>query len=247
MLKVFKSLDELLRGNRVSHDVGDGSSDHVAVPLGTFLPLAIGLGATYGFFMGWYRVSLTWDKGASDGTLQAIAAMIKIPSLFILTLAVTFPSLYVFSAILGGRLNFNALMRLLVGTIVVSLAVAASFGPILAFFTLSTANYSFIVVLNVALLGISGCVGVGFLTRALRKLAPRPTFAGEATPPMEVEQKLGSIFAVWIVIYGSVGVQMAWLLRPFIGHPDTPFSWFRPRSDNFFVGLFGSLKHLFGN
>lgn len=250
MLKVFKGLDELLRGNRVGRGVGgvgsDGSAEsQVAVPLSTFVPLAIGLGATYGFFMGWYRVSIRWGEGLSDGYMQAFAAMVKVPALFILTLAVTFPSLYVFSALLGGRLTFHALMKLLIGTMVVSLAVAASFGPILAFFTLSTINYSFIVVLNVVLLGISGFVGVGFLTRALKKLAaPARVVIG---PPEPIEERLGSIFAVWTIIYGTVGVQMAWLLRPFIGHPDTPFAWFRPRSDNFLVGLFGSLKNLLGN
>ena len=48
---------------------------------------------------------------------------------------------------------------------VVNLAVAASLGPILAFFTLSTTSYAFMIVLNVALLGISGFIGLRFLLR----------------------------------------------------------------------------------
>jgi hypothetical protein len=243
MKVIFRGLDELLRGKRVGRGPGD---DHkVEVPLGVFVPLAIGLGAIYGFFMGWYRVSEQWGKDSSAGYLQAFAAMVKMPALFVLTLLVTFPSLYVFSALLGGRLVFGSLMRLLVGTMVVSLAVAASFGPILGFFTLSTSNYSFIVVLNVVLLSISGLVGVGFLTRALRRLT------GDVARPLGVPaapgERLGPIFAVWIVIYGTVGTQMAWLLRPFIGHPDMPFEWIRPRSDNFIIGLLGNLRHLLGN
>lgn len=246
MLQVFKHLDQLLRGKRV----GGGPIDTEAlvdIPLKTFLPLAIGLGATYGFFMGWYRIATRWGQGTTDGYFHAIASMIKVPALFLLTLAITFPSLYIFSALLGGRLAFAALMRLLVGTTVVSLAVAASFGPILAFFTLSTTNYPFMVVLNVILLSISGLVGVGFLTKGLRQLAqPTPPPLPDVAPPATAaaSEGLGGIFAIWIVIYGTVGVQMAWLLRPFIGQPDTEFAWFRPRTGNFLIGLFEHLRQL---
>lgn len=245
MFRAFKSLDELLRGKRVGAVPGDDRL--IDIPLRTFLPLAIGLGATYGFFMGWYKVSTRWGEGVSDGYQQTIASMVKLPALFVLTLAVTFPSLYVFNALLGGRLAFGALLRLLVGSMVVSLAVAASFGPILAFFTLSTTSYPFMVVLNVILLSISGFVGVGFLMKAFRRLL------AAAPAPMEIphpaDEGTGTILGVWVVIYGAVGVQMAWLLRPFIGHPSATFEWFRVRTgaSNFVIGLFENLRHLVGN
>jgi hypothetical protein len=41
-------------------------------------------------------------------------------------------------------------------------------------------------------------------------------------------------------------MQMGWLLRPFIGHPNAAFQWFRPRSGNFFQGLFENLQRLLG-
>ncbi|MBX3357713.1 MAG: hypothetical protein KF745_04720 [Phycisphaeraceae bacterium] len=254
MFKVFKSLDDLLRGKRIG-DMTVGDDPLIEIPLRTFVPLAIGLGATYGFFMGWYRVAMWWGQDVSDGYLQTLSSMIKIPALFLLTLAVTFPSLYVFSALLGGRLRFGSLLRLLLGTTVVSLTVAASFGPILAFFTLSTTSYPFMVILNVALLAISGFVGLGFLIKALRRLSPPltppapPTSAPAAanSHPTSADEGSTLIFAVWILIYGAVGVQMAWLLRPFIGHPSVPFSWFRLRVDNFLVGLFENLRNLVGN
>lgn len=46
------------------------------------------------------------------------------------------------------------------------------------------------------------------------------------------------------MIYGVVGAQMGWILRPFIGNPDLPFTWFRARESNFFAALFGVLKRL---
>jgi hypothetical protein len=51
------------------------------------------------------------------------------------------------------------------------------------------------------------------------------------------------IFRVWLVAYAVVGAQMGWLLRPFIGNPATPFTWFRARDGSFFLAV---LTHVFG-
>ena len=51
---------------------------------------------------------------------------------------------------------------------------------------------------------------------------------------------------VWMVLFGLVGGQMAWVLRPFVGSPDVPFTWFRPRELSFFDGVLRALRALFG-
>jgi hypothetical protein len=38
---------------------------------------------------------------------------------------------------------------------------------------------------------------------------------------------------------------MGWVLRPFIGSPDLPFAWFRPRESNFFEAVLHAFAHLF--
>jgi hypothetical protein len=53
-----------------------------------------------------------------------------------------------------------------------------------------------------------------------------------------------AIFRVWMVLFGLVGAQMGWVLRPFIGDPNRPFAWFRPRHSNFFEAVFHSLAAL---
>jgi hypothetical protein len=35
------------------------------------------------------------------------------------------------------------------------------------------------------------------------------------------------LLVCWLVLYAFVGVQMAWVLRPFIGSPGTPVQFFR--------------------
>src|SRR5687767_15163616 len=44
---------------------------------------------------------------------QLLASTVKVPLLFLLTLVVTFPSLYVFNALMGSRLTFSPVLRLL--------------------------------------------------------------------------------------------------------------------------------------
>jgi hypothetical protein len=248
MLQWLRNLDALLRGERTRADLIAGG--RFELPLRMFLPTAVFLGAIYGFFIGWYALSRKGDQWPQ----QMFAAMVKVPALFLLTLVVTFPSLYVFNALVGTRLNFLSTLRLLIAAIVVTLAVAASFGPIIAFFALSTESYPFMVILNVALLAIAGLIGLGFLLNTLRKMALDAAVASAIEPPAESistgqRERVGSasiIFQVWVIIFGLVGAQMAWLLRPFIGHPARPFEWFRTRQGNFFESVFDHLSHLMG-
>lgn len=164
LMSLVSPLDALLRGDRTSAaDLRTGSLLNLRI----FVPWAIVLGMVYGFFMGWFALF----GGRSGAWVHVVAVMIKLPALFLCTLLVTFPSLYVFNALLGSRLSFSATLRLLVATIVVNLALAASLGPILGFFTLSTTSYGFMVLLNVLLMGIAGFVSIGFLVRALTKLS----------------------------------------------------------------------------
>lgn len=274
MNRWLSQLDDLLRGRRTDpKSLADG---RVPISAPGFLTLAIVLGALYGLFMGLFAVI---NRSPTE-LMQLVASMVKLPALFLLTLLITFPSLYVFNALVGCRLTATSMLRLLVGAIVVNLAVAASFGPILGFFTLSTTSYSFMVVLNVALLGIAGIVGLGFLLRVLRRLADwqaaqswfeqpadasaerrdpaesaaaplksdpadaQPARAKQPPPTGGPNDPAGVILRVWLVIYAMVGAQMGWILRPFIGSPNLPFEWFRPRSGNFIEGLAGAIRSL---
>jgi len=52
------------------------------------------------------------------------------------------------------------------------------------------------------------------------------------------------VFFCWIIVFGLVGAQMGWVLRPFIGAPNTEFSWFRVRSSNFFEAVASTIYNL---
>ena len=53
------------------------------------------------------------------------------------------------------------------------------------------------------------------------------------------------VFGCWIVVFGWVGAQMGWVLRPFIGDPEAEFQWFRQRESNFFEAVAGAIESLF--
>lgn len=281
MRELVRDIDGLLRGRFTRRE--DLALGRVRAPLGTLVLAGALLGAVYGAFMGLYAVL----RPANPSVQQLFATTAKVPLLFLLTLVVTLPSLYVFSALSNSKLQLADTLRLLLAVIAVNLALLASFGPVTAFFTLSTESYPFMVVLNVAFFGVSGLVGLAFLRRALdrvfepprRARAPAeedPEEAGEAregeSPAEIVEEKPEAeggaaasglspqyvyprskrapiessrrIFTVWIVIYGAVGAQMGWILRPFVGTPGLPFELFRERESNFFQALFRALGQL---
>ncbi len=147
--------------------VANLKSDLAEVPIAGMTVLILGLGIIYGMGMGTFSLF----KSGGPSVAQFLASAIKIPALFLLTLLVTFPSLYVFNALVGSRLNLFAVMRLLIAGMAVILTVLASFGPIVAFFSVSTTSYSFMVLLNVAMCAIAGVLGLAFLRQTLHRLA----------------------------------------------------------------------------
>jgi hypothetical protein len=196
-------------------------------------------------FMGLYAAL----RGGSGAPYQLMAAMAKVPLLFLLTLLVTLPSLYVFSALAQSRLTLSATLRLLLAAITVTLALLASFGPVTGFFTLSTESYPFMVVLNVVFFAIGGFVGLTFLRRALDHVfaegPPDAAAVNAPLPPVPRSRADRRVFRIWTLIYAVVGAQMGWILRPFIGDPGRPFTLFRERESNFFVAAFEAFLNTF--
>ncbi len=258
----LKEMDEVLRGRKAEpHLLATGTAH---IDIGPLVVGAIVLGVIYGIFMGLYAMATR----TPPSLMQLVATAVKVPALFFLTLVVTFPSLYVFSALLGVRLGPTDTFRFIMVPIAVNLAVLASLGPITGFFTLSTTSYAFMKLLNVVFFGTSGLIGLKVLLVMLARLeeaqaTPAATQAasleadGDSPSPSEPAQPVPqsrprdrtmarATFQVWVVIYALVGAQMGWILRPFIGAPELPFEWFRGREANFFIDVARTLGDLLG-
>jgi len=165
MLQWLKELDRLLRGEATSPSAL--RQGMVPVPALGLAVLIVILGMLYGLCMGCYALINRKDPEP----LQLLATMLKVPALFLLTLLVTFPSLYVFNALVGSRLSLLSLLRLMIATVAVMMTVLASFGPIVAFFSVTTPNYPFIGLLKVLLFSVSGLLGLVFLLQTLHRLS----------------------------------------------------------------------------
>lgn len=263
MAGLLRELDDLLRGNKTQPEqLAEGTKQLRLVP---FITLSVLLAAVYGVCMGLYSV-LSRDTPVPA---QLLASTVKVPMLFLLTLVVTFPSLYVFSALLGSRLRPPGALRVIVAAITVNVAILASFGPITAFFTFTTTSYHFMKLLSFFFFALSGVIGLAFLMGVLRRMeeglkppAPAPAAAeDEDEEPGLLPQGVPSVrrddnsparpmarqvFRVWLILYGLVGAQMGWVLRPFIGTPHLPFTWFRQRGDNVFLDVVRTIGELLG-
>jgi hypothetical protein len=267
MVELWSAADRLLRGKLVTRE--ELREGRVAARTTTLLAVGAAGGALYGAAMGLFGVlrpaHATWKQVLADAG--------KVPLLFLLTLVVAFPSLYAFSALADSKLRFLETLKLLLVAIAVNLALLASFAPVTAFFTVSTTSYSFMVLLNCAFFALSGAISLAVLSRALHAVYDTPLISSAIPsvapstplPPADAEaagdeiahrrwserQRVTArprrVFLAWFAIYGLVGSQMGWILRPFIGAPGLEFQLFRVREGSFFEAFFEALaKFLMG-
>ena len=140
-----------------------------------FVTSAVGL-ACYGIVL-----------GASHSFAQAVSSAIKLPLLFVATLAICLPTLYLFNLIFGARLSMMQAVTLIMVSITVISVLALAFAPISLFFLISADNYPFFKLLNVAILMLAAFVGLKFLTSGMATLN-----AYQATHPPAVEEAAAS-------------------------------------------------------
>jgi len=268
--------------------------------------------------------------GASHSFAQALSSAIKLPLLFLVTLAICLPTLYLFNLVFGARLSVIQAVTLIMVSITVTSVLTLAFAPISLFFLITAHSYSFFKLLNVCILLLTAVVGLRFLTHGMRALndhqeladaaaaaealrlaessegamvaevartadaarigdaaeeltgtGSRPALAAAtgngatstatatlpvAAPPADalglgsigrplatraagaVAQRPASmtLLYIWILLFGFVGTQLAWTLRPFFGSPAEPFALFRNISGTFYGDIFATIGRLLG-
>jgi hypothetical protein len=255
--------------------------------------------------------------GSFHSVLMALTSAVKLPLLFLVTLAICLPTLYLFNLVFGARLSVRQSLALVMVALTVTAMLAVAFAPISLFFLITAPDYGFFKLLNVAILALSALVGLRFLTGGMRvlnehgllapaKLAevapvspavpaappavPAPAgapangvtpVAPDAVPAQGVpagttttavaarsnphldalwQQQAAArrpqpvptptppsmtLLYVWILLFGFVGTQLAWTLRPFFGSPGMEFSLYRQIDGNFYAEIFRTIAGLF--
>lgn len=299
--------------------------------------------------------------GASGGVLQALSSAIKLPILFLVTLVICLPTLYLFNLVFGARLSMRQAIALVLVAVTVTGVLSLAFAPVSLFFFITAPNYEFYKLLNVAILMLTGIVGLTMLMDGMRSLnrygaeagpaetpdagavesgpgaspavepgaaaqvtadadakpalpageggrelvaahvpagqtsngpapngataAPAPAAAGapgagqphaapypvqpypgnplqhpgHGYPGYPVPQRQAArqhdphgeprvnmtLIRIWVLLFGFVGTQLAWTLRPFVGSPDQGFQILRSIEGNFYVNIVQTLGQLF--
>ena len=169
--------------------------------------------------------------GLAHSPWQALSSALKLPLLFLLTLGICLPTLYLFNLVGGGRLSARQVIALALSAITVTSALTLAFAPITLFFQITARSYEFFVLLNVAVLTITGAVGLRYLTAGAQLLNRLDADEGQGP---RVNDRL---LKLWLLLYAGVGTQLGWTLRPFFGFPGEPFVLFRPLRSNFYAGV----------
>jgi hypothetical protein len=191
------------------------------------LLLVISAGLFYGCVMGSYGA---WTE---QRLWQMLFSAVKVPLLLLVTFSLSVPSFFVLNTLLGVRADFPHVLRALVHSQAVLTLVLAALAPYTVVWYVSFDGYREAILFNGLMFAVASLATQLFLRRVSRVLI-------RGHP---VHRKL---LGTWLVLYAFVAIQMAWVLRPFIGYPGLPAQFLRQEAwDNAYVIVARLLRDVF--
>jgi len=144
--------------------------------------------------------------GIYAGGWQTLYNAVKLPWVLLVTLALSAASLYVLNAIAGARMSVAQTVAIALTGLLATVTLLVSTLPVVAFLMFcGSRSYSVTVLANVVAFAICGWYGARFAADAMAAMHD-----DEA-----VRRRCVAVMQVWMWLYGLVGLQMAWLLRPY--------------------------------
>ncbi len=207
-LGVLRVADDVLRGERA---LARTQPDRRLASFPIFALLILGFGMCYGAVMG------TYGGLAGDRPWQLFYSAVKVPFLIVVTFALSLPSFYVVNTLLGLRTDFARVLRALMATQAGLTVILTSLAPVTAFWYASGSAYQPAILFNGVMFAVAS-FGAQWLLRR------------EYEPLIRSDPKHRWMLRTWLFIYVFVGIQMAWVLRPFVGDPRRPVEFFREDS-----------------
>lgn len=189
----------------------------------TLVAYAVLSGAFYGATM-----------GINHSLLQAGAAAVKVPMLFLITLAICLPSLHFLGLLFGATIRFEQTASVLSAGLCRTSILLSAFAPISLFFLISGSDYAFLLLMHVTVFAICGAGGLVTIFRDFGQVRARMD---------ETEQRSvsASLLYAWMLLYMFVGTQMAFNLSPFVNRPGEPVTLFTQGQGNFYSYLWNVL------
>jgi hypothetical protein len=179
--------------------------------IGNLAVLVAVFGLLYGAVMG------SFGGVFSPAALQMLYSGLKVPLLLLATFVLSLPFFFVANSLLGLRSDFADAVRALLATQAGLAIILASLAPFTLFWYASADEYQAAVAFNGLMFFIATISAQWILRSYYRPLIQRnPTHVW--------------MLRTWVVVYSFVGIQMAWVLRPFVGTPGSPVQFFREES-----------------
>jgi hypothetical protein len=195
--------DDILRGRSIRR-----ASETLSAILPRLLAMLICFGFVYGALMG------TFGGVRGDRLLQILYSALKVPLLLLVTFLIALPSFFVLNSLFGLRSDFRQVLSALVTTQAALTVILSSLAPFTLFWYASSDDYQAAIVFNALMFAIASITAQFVLFRFYRPLIAR--HRGHRT-----------MFRIWLILYAFVGIQMGWVLRPFVGNPALPVTFFR--------------------
>jgi hypothetical protein len=208
LIGLFRLADNLLRGEL---SPAPAPREHRLPILGSLVLVVVAYGMFYGGVMGSYGGPNGWRLW------QAVYSAVKVPFLMMTTFFLSLPSFFVLNTLFGLRDDFGRVVRALVSTQAGLTIILSALAPFTAFWYVSGSQYQPAILFNGLMFGIASFSAQWILRR-------------DYTPLIARNSKHRWMLRTWIIIYVFVGIQMAWVLRPFIGDPRAPVQFFREGS-----------------
>lgn len=174
--------------------------------------------------------------GLRHSGMQSFSSFIKLPLLFLITGLICLPTLFILQAFIGIQLNLKQLISLLVVCMSICSILLLSFIPIIVFFLISGTPYELFKFINVAMLGFSGFASFHVFKKTLLQKA-------QLAENSKTVFRSKMIINAWVLLYGSIGANLGFLLSPLFGDERIDFIWFTSSHENFFNHI---LHALFG-
>jgi hypothetical protein len=153
--------------------------------------------------------------GSFSGGVQWWAAPVKITAGFLISALICLPSLYIFACLSGSQARLSEIFGLVAGLLMLMTILLIGFAPVAWLFSQSTNSIAWMGFLHL----LFGFVAVAFGLRFMK--------AGFS----HSQARSSAGFAVWVIIFMLVMIQMTTALRPIIGTEKT----FLPEQKQFFI------------
>jgi hypothetical protein len=219
---LFHWAEDIIRSRFGVIEEGSGKKQVVRL-----LIILLCFGCFYGAVMGFY--SLIYGHRF----LQMLYSAIKVPLLLLATFSLSLPFFFVLNSLLGLRQDFSRSLRALLATQAGLTIILSSLSPITLFWYVSFDDYNNAILFNAVIFGASSILAQMILFNLSRPLIQK------------IPRHRLSILS-WLVIYAFVGIQMGWILRPFIGDLNSPTQFFRQDAwGNAYIVLINMISRLF--